>query len=378
MADALAKVLRSFLADQTSLPYVCIFALSADFELAPDLSLSHYPGLISCHIVRDAGTPGRLITYWQGIEHCRAHGDTFRRAAGLPEPYWMGTLVDLRVKKAQLWKRFSWKAAILTAAALFGAFAAFRDYFSVLFSAPQVAVAFSDLSPLDSVEDSQISVPLTVLNELRFAPTRIIPRSAAAHSSGAAKTVQFDFDVPMIPALSPGQSAQLRVFGTAPKHTSPRGPPDVYQLSVLVAAEAGMLRGTMEFSSVPARELRVWWEGIGWSPIRAGNCSARCDLDTVMYAGSEYPHGVRGHVILTSTAADKITDLDIAAPVLADTEPRKLSSPPGETVMKKVEFQTQPLDKFREYRFRVLLEAAKPLDQGHWARLAKKIELHAQ
>lgn len=377
VVDALFKVFRGFSDEPLALPYASEFRLPEGFQLPRDLSLSSYPGLVACHIAKSDANLTKVMVYWQDAEHFRARQETFRKDAGLPEPSWTGTVVGLHVQKERLWKRFSWAQAILTAAAIFGAFSAFRDYFAEYFHLPKVAVTFSDVTPLNYVEGTQISIPITVLNEDRFASSTIVPQRLTATRHGVAQAVHFDFDVFMLPVVSPGRSANMTASGTAPDHTKPRGPPDEYQLEVQVTAQTGRWVGWRTFTSNSPRALRVWSKHVAWTPIRIVDCRQNCVMESVIYTGSAYPQGVQGHVILTSASEDQIVDLDVSAPLITRTQKLPVSQT-STLITRKVEFQTEPLEKFQDFKLEVFVQAAKPVAAGRWQELAKGIEIRVQ
>ena len=78
--------------------------------------------------------------------------------------------------------------------ASFGALSALRDYFAVLLASSEATLAYFDLGCLDCVEGSQITVPVTVLSEVRFAPVRI------------------EFDQPIIESSATNQKQALAIM----------------------------------------------------------------------------------------------------------------------------------------------------------------------
>jgi hypothetical protein len=77
--------------------------------------------------------------------------------------------------------------------ASFGALSALRDYFAVLLASSEATLAYFDLGCLDCVEGGQITVPVTVLSEVRFAPVRI------------------EFDQPIIESSATNQKQALAI-----------------------------------------------------------------------------------------------------------------------------------------------------------------------
>ena len=134
---------------------------------------------------------------------------------GLNDPDLVGFAADQRPRTGW-WKRHSIGTKIVGIAALFGAFSAVQNYLAVWISAPSVAMTYSEIGRLDTVEGGPIIVPINLLSEVRFAPVKVTFGTPILRSESTGITQTLQVDASSVPNLSPGQSVQVKIYGTAP------------------------------------------------------------------------------------------------------------------------------------------------------------------
>jgi hypothetical protein len=83
--------------------------------------------------------------------------------------------------------------------------------------------------------------------------------------------------------IEPGANKDFDVEGSALEVVSHPGPPELFELRMVVTAESGFLRKKREFtvSSPPFRH----WQSMGWSKPEATNESNTCFFNGTLYSG---------------------------------------------------------------------------------------------
>jgi hypothetical protein len=319
--------------------------------------------LLACHVVRDSGC-GWLLAYWQGEQHQRVHGGDFARDAGV-ELSGAGFVADVKLPRPSLWKRVPWKDAVLTAAALVGAFFAFRDIAAGLFARPDVSVQFSVASEyIEVVGNSETWVPVTITSKVPYASTAVDRMDATVEPKPPGKSWSLVPDTAAVPPrLSPGQGAPARVR-VALKHSKPGGPPEVYELSVKVAATAGWFPGQDTF---PAHHpMRVWSPTLVASvPVLTGTHAHDCNYRVLLYPPSDYKDGLKLTIGLTASFPE-VSEFNVDG---------DLSETPEKGVHPR-EILTNPLSALREFPIGVTLMSNKGFLSGECRKMQNQIEVN--
>ena len=364
--SAVFDKIRAFTEDAGDvLPHTSLFAVVPAFSFPATFSAADYPGLLLCHLVR-RGTEAKLVAYWKDEAFFRAYAVPFRAALGLSDPEIEGPAVDLKRQRRGFWRRYSMTAWILTFAAVLGALSAMRDYFSVLFAIPKVEISYASQGPLHAVADLPMTIPLTVLSEVRFATMKITFGEPQIQASGKTQRQRLGLEIPPVPALGAGQSTRIAAEGTAPAHGDTQEAPDVYDLFIDATAEAGIWWFSLPVE-MRKKELWVWHNRVANAPLAVSSALGNdCVLDGAVYIPRAYPQGLAGEVRLVSRP-DEITGMQVAAPGGVDYTP----SPPESTrTAWKMKFRTPPSEAFRKYSYRVLVSAraATMIDCQRWAK----------
>jgi hypothetical protein len=353
--NVVASLAQKLTEDENTIPYCSVFSDGPRFSFPPDFSVSNYRGLLFCHVLKD-NQDIKVIACWKGEGHFRACEARFRGDLGLKSS-WAGTVIDVQKPTDSFWKRQSLTTKILTIAALFGALSVIRDYYFVLFGVPYVGLSYSeDKKAEEVIEGGPISVPLTALSEIRFAPTKVIFDSVwlQPKSHGAEQKLRFDNVV--FANLAPGQSASLKILGVAPEHSKTQQTPDIYEIHVAAMAKAGILWPRRSVSP-PRRELRVWATKLGNSPLRLSRVvgSTVCVLDGTIFPSRTYPRGVAAEIVYPGAPSE------IASMYSSIKDSKFVDVGTGPTRVMKGEFNTPALSQFEEFHYQVYLYLSKPV-----------------
>jgi hypothetical protein len=375
--NLLVRLIKILNKNTNAIPYSSVTSADPGLSFPDGFLVSDYKGLLSCHIVKGEGKD-QLVNYWIDEDHYKASGDILRNKLklSLPSPPYSGKVIEVKCPRGSLWKRYPIGTTILTIAAVFGALSAIRDYFGVLFAAPQVELSYSALGKLDVIENTQISVPLTAVSEVRFAPTQISIDSVALQPTNEGQSVSLGADPQVLPSLVPGQSQSIKIEGTAPKVTDPQrsgnyGSPKIYDLSVKATANAGIFRFARH---TPVAALTVWvWPltpktAIVSMPNRTSNA---CEMDGNVYISEPGPSGTTAkvEVVLTNRTREPVPTMIVSPPPGVDSP--SVLTPSGSNRMQKAEFRIPAPGRFQTYPYKVFLEFPKKVtdhDCQEWLR----------
>lgn len=298
----------------------------------------------------------RVIVCWRGENHFRLSEARFKHDLGLTGN-WAGAVIDVQKPIDPFWKRQSLTTKILTIAALLAALSVIRDYYFVLFGAPSVGLSFSENKKTeDVIEGGPISIPLTVLSEVRFSPMKVTFDSVSLQPRSRGTEQKLRFDNAVFANLSPGQSASLKILGVAPEHSKTQQSPETYEIRVAAMAQAGIWWPRRSVFP-PGRELRVWSTRLGFSPLHLSRVvgTTVCVLEGTIYPSRAYPRGAKAEIVYPSAPREfakmhssisdsKFTDVG--------TESRRVM---------EAEFNTPALSQFEEFHYQVYLYLSKPV-----------------
>jgi hypothetical protein len=314
-----------------------------------------------------------VVTYWRDQDHCNVYAAALKQKLALPDSLVNGAAVNVRRPRGSWWKRYSMNAIILGMAALFGAFSAIRDYFSVIFEAPDAVLSYTDNGRLNLVADTQFSVPISAQSEVRFTPMKIRYLSASLRPKSKDAAIDLQMQSSVVSSLSPGQTHVNRIDGTAPKHSPDQGAPDVYDLVVTADASAGMLGGHKPLTS----HREVWVYSV--DPIRShpdkidilGGRS--CQLGGTFFSPRDYRQGLVLEIVLV-TQPSEINQMIVNAP---GVPVEKLLPAVNASTLQTFKFATPALNKFQAYSYQVYIEAPK-VDQQNCEDWAKRLDITFQ
>lgn len=346
------------------IPCACVFSLPSGFAYPDQFSISKYAGLVFCHVVR-AANGDTLILYWSDETHLRLYLDALAQDLNIKEkPQAVGPVIELR-PRSSWWKRYSLAGKIVAVAALFGAFSAIQSYIAVWVSVPRASISYSETGRLDAVEGGYIVVPVAVTSEVRFAPLQVTfdPPKIQSRSGNALQTLKVDA-ASLPPNLNPGQSIQVKIYGTAPKLDSGQTSPVDYDISVSAIVKAGILRSS-NHADAGKRELRVWPATLRKRAIAfSKRYRNTCQFEDTLYLSRPYRAGLQGEIVAAGSPGE-VSDLNTTAPDNSTTHDAR------QTVV-KVTFKTPPFGTaFQEYNYQVFLDlSAPPSDETclAWAR----------
>jgi hypothetical protein len=339
--------------------YECSFVLDPRSP-APEIQFEDYPGLVQYHVLEKGSARDRLVCYWLDENHFRAHAHRLQHHAGLSQPAHDGTLIRICIKPKEFWQRYSIQGIILAIAALFGALSAIRNYFAEIFVGPEITVAYTDASALDVVEDAQIVVPMSIINQVRFIPVSVRLQKAEAVAKSDLNSVQkLQCDVPAL-VLAPSQPTTFKLQGIAPKLSGAnQGLPETYNLTVVVGAKAGIIPGWI-WGWIPfkplSRQIKVWpAHAVLDRPhiVRVQNNS--CQVQGTLYPGKPYQQGMQAEFTAFSPHGD-LVHLEAWAGGTSDPQNHTAPGLPLDTF--KASFKTAPLDKFQPYKYTLVLQSA--------------------
>ncbi len=350
---ALGVALASLGEIVVGIPCACVFSLPSGFAYPDQFSISKYAGLVFCHVVRSANGD-TLILYWSDEAHLGLYLDALVQDLNIKvKPQAVGSAIELR-PRSSWWKRYSLAGKIVAVAALFGAFSAIQSSVAVWVSAPRASISYAETGRLDAVEGSDIVVPVTVTSEVRFAPLQVTfdPPTIRSRSGNALQTLKVDA-ASLPPNLNPGQSIQVKIYGTAPKLDSGQTSSVGYDISVSASVKAGILRSSNN-ADAGKRELRVWPATLRKRAIafarRYGNS---CQFEDTLYLSRPYRRGLLGEIVAAGPPGE-VSDLNTTA--LFDSRDHDALR----TTI-KVKFHTPPFEAaFQEYKYQVYLDLSAP------------------
>jgi|SRR5580692_574785 hypothetical protein len=378
MQRTLARIIRSFAKSGSAVPYSSVYECAKGFLFQPAFSVSDFPGLLFCHIVKDS-LADKVVTYWIDRDHFEAYGEAFRQRTSLSGLVDLaGAVIGTKYRQTPWWKfwealdHYSAKEWILAIFAVMGAFLGIRDYLAVLIATPDVAISYPDNGRLDVVEGAQFAVPVTVESEVRFAPVEIEFTSAVIQAS-AGQVHPLSLDQSVLPNLGSGQSQSIKVTGGAPTHIQGARSPDVYSFSIGANAKAGILRRQKHVDG-PRREVWVWPSNTVWPPPAVSQAvNKMCELDGVVYVSKPHPRGLLAGFSVAAPR-DEITQISVTAAY--NSTPTLFRADTGATTTQKLEFQTPPFDKFfQEYRYKIFLYSSGAVTSASCANLSKGLDV---
>lgn len=368
------------LLDAPTVPFVSTHDLTAVSRLPPDFAVSRYRGLALCHVVSHGPAGNKLVAYWNSEQHWVAQAPVFEADLGLPPAAQKGLLVQTKVPKESWWKTIPLRAAIVALAALFAALATLRSNLAEMLDPPDVQVSFVDLKRIDAISAQSFSASVKMQNNSIYAPTRVKTIEGTATPAIGGSGFPLKADLPGA-LLSAGQSHEISLSGAAPKHQTPNGPPEVYDLKVTIGVRTGELRGDGTAVTTVLKQLLVWPSKIGWDStgtVREGagkdGPADYAQVVVTLYTGQSYPQGVSGLITLTSLPGE-ISSMQ----VVNDQENIKIPlSPPGPTVTRQVPFHTKALQPFQRYPLQINLESPRKLEKQRWDALLGTLKPYAE
>ena len=368
----LADMRKAFKKKDAQIPYFAVFTKSATISFPPDFSAASFPGLLFCHIVRGS-TSDQVITYWRDEEHFKAHSPAFLSGVGLTGQSGCGLVVDLKQQSVSVWERLSLKEWVLGIFALAGAILGIRDYLAVLIAAPDVTISYPDFGRLDVVEGAQISVPVTVWSQVRFASAKVSFSLASMQLGITSK--QLNLDAAVLPNLASGQSTSVKITGTAPGHTETQESPDVYILSIEAKAKAGVLWPSGQIHA-PSREVWVWRAAPSAPhPTVVRAVGQVCESKGLVYVSKPSVSGLDAEFVLNSPR-DVITEMSVTA--AANSSQRISQAETASTTTRKIAFRTPPFDKFQEYHYNLILYSSKAVARSDCETWVGALEVNLQ
>jgi hypothetical protein len=350
-------LLHALTKSEGPVPYSAVFTISSPFSVPSPFSISDFPGLLVCHVVK--GTPhDRVMTYWLDEPHFRAYMDSFMRTIGVTNLSYTGAAVEIKLRKDpwwRFWRRISAKELVIAIFAFTGAVLGIRDYSAVLFAAPDVTLSYSGMERIDSVEGSQITVPVTVRSEVRFAPAFVKFTSAAILPRSGTREAKLLIDTSSLPSLVTGEFKSINLAVQAPAHDNDSKLPDIYDLEVTAETKAGILRWRKSISA--KREFWVWpAQPSGPLPRVSHVAGPVCELTGIVYIAKPYPKGLAAQFALVAMGRT-LPDMSVTADRDAASSERTFFT----TSTRKIEFQTPPIEKFYPYPYRISLISAQPV-----------------
>jgi hypothetical protein len=374
MLDKLRNLTRS-----EAIPYVCSFSVSPSFRLPEDFPFKKYPGLRFCHIISESsgcsdaddsdgvviGDRCRLSAYWQDKKHYTMHGPKFCADAGLSAPRSDAALVGLFAPSEHILKRFDLKDWIVVLSGVLAATTILHTWFAGIIEAPDVKVAFADVTPINATPPDGITLTLNVINESAAALATIRKIDAKAQPVGGNLPIMLQPDLPAFP-LAAGQNTPIRITGSViePKDASGKvnrnHPPEEYKVSVSVHAHTGAIRKEGESGPPNTRSIFVWPAGVGWrepEEITKESSDDSRRLLVRLYPGQAYANGVNGFVSVRSKPQEVarliLEGLDLT------TKSGEPSTPDSHgDVTQVVHFQTSALKRFDPFLFALRLDTA--------------------
>jgi hypothetical protein len=360
--------------------HTAVFSVALGHSFPPAFSAREFPGLLFCHIVRTASGE-KVVTYWRDQDHLRAYLGVFQTRAGVSSaPDFDGSAIEVKYPEKPWWKvwtklgDYSPKEWIVGFLAILGAFLGLRDYFSVFFAPPEVAIAYADDAHIDTVEGAQFLVPIAVRSEVRFVPTYV---SFVQHEiqipGDSAKPVSLSREI--LPNLAAGVSESVNISGAAPVFSRHQRSPDIYHFSIKAQAKAGLARWRRALIA-PPHDLWVWPSApLAAPPTIVGAAGNICRLDGLAYISKPKPQGLDAEFIVVAPLAD-LDRMNVTA--AANTEPRILQMDTASVRTIKVEFRTPPFDKFQEYVYQIFLYAPRAVTKATCEKLSSGIVVHLE
>lgn len=259
----------------------CVYACSIS---APDLSkieVDKFPGLLSCHAVEGGGGRYRAYSYWSNSECLDLYGG--RLASLLPGAVetLKGHVSYSKVRSRTFWETFPFGTIVITISGVIGAAAALWEYGARLVEPPDITVAFKRDNRFNFQAADVPVVSFFVTNQDRFAPAAVRIRAEIARKDDPpSKTMK---ERSRLSNIEPGKSNEFDIEGTALEVVSNPGPPEPFELRMVIAAKAGFWRAEREFlfSSPTFRH----WQSMGWSKPDFTTASNACYLKGKLYSG---------------------------------------------------------------------------------------------
>jgi hypothetical protein len=375
-ASSVLEKLRS-LKRSEAIPYVCSFSVAPSYTLPEDFPFKKYPGLRFCHLIGESsgrsdardgdgvviGDRHRLTAYWQDEHHYTTYVSGFCVDAGLSAPRSSAPFVGLFAPHERFLKRFDLKDWIVVLSGALAAITILHTWFAGVIEAPDVKVAFADVTPINATPNDAINLSLNVINESADAPATILQIEASAKPKSAASAIMLQPDLPAFP-LAAGQRTPIGITGSvvepadANGKVNPNHPKEEYQVSVTVHAHTGAIRGEGKSRPPQTRSIFVWPVGVGWSApeIQESSDDSRRLLVT-LYSGQTNADGARGSVSVRSNLRE-LVQLIVEGRGLK-TKPGVPSTPDSHgEVTQIVHFQTPGLKRFEQFQLEVRLETA--------------------
>ncbi len=254
-----------------------------------------------------------------------------------------------------------------------GACLGIRDYLAVLIAAPDVAISYPDSGRFDVVEGAQITVPVTVWSQVRFAAAKVSFSSESMQLGTTSK--QLNVDAGVLPTLASGQSASVKITGASPGHRKMQEPPDVYTLSVTAAAEAGALWPSRQIHA-PSREVWVWSAAPSAPHPKVLQAVGQvCESKGLVYVSKPSARGLDAEFILNSPRG-VITEMSVTA--AANSSQHVSHADTASTTTRKIAFHTPPFEKFQEYHYSLILYSSKPVTQSDCETWTRALEVNLQ
>jgi hypothetical protein len=355
-----------------SIPYTAVFQASETIIFPTNFSIANFPGLLFCHIVREK-TLDRMITYWRDEANFQAHSPKLVKTLSLTAREGSGFVVDLQQRAIPLSERLSLKDRTLGIFALLGALLGIRDYMAVLFAVPDVAISYTDSGHLDVVEGAQITIPITVWSQVRFASANVTFTSALMHLGNTA--IPLDVETGVVPSLASGQSTSIKITTAAPRHSEKQHSPDVYTLHVTATAKAGAWWPKRD---IHAASREVWvWQAASSAPhpslLRA--VGDACEFNGLVYVSKSSPRGKDAEFVLNSPRG-VVTEMSLTVAANSKQDKSQVDTPAVTT--RKIAFRTPPFDKFQEYPYNLVLYTQKSVTQSQCEQLIAALDVNLQ
>jgi hypothetical protein len=347
-------------------PYCAVIGV-ADGAPAKSRAPGKTAGLISELDVR-RGEARFVVTLW-------ATRDAFRRGAsaflaglgGTSTVLQQGYVAEVAPRRGGFWSRTTLGTKLVSLVAILGALSALYTYAGTIFEPASVGVVHATPDLLNLLAGDEIRSQIRVVARTR-ASSVVIDTIPVALVPQAGDASPFKADYQMLPALAPGQSQELAVSGPSPAKRPGSTEPERYDLQATVVARGGLLSWQRRFPS-PPRQVRIWQE-LQWTeaPAPSSKCQAQCLFTGQIYAGRNYPNGVRVQVSI----ADGRLNL---GGLTIDGVSTKGNPSQGSSVSTGI-WQTGALQGFNAYPYSILVQARDSTKAvGNWQGVKPNIVL---
>lgn len=328
--------------------------------------------ILLCESIR-SGADLFLNIYWKSEERQKAHLAAVQQVLKISDSMVVGPVVQIVLPRQVAFLRdpSRWGQALLTLAALFGALTAVRDYFADLFIKPDVFV-YPTAATDDIRAGASIDLPLSLRNQAQLGQVHIDLQQAELQPVlGTLPVVRLKLDFTAIPQLGSGQSLDMHARGTAPSLPLNLHSPQTYRLTFEASAKEGWFRARQQVVASP-RLFQLWPER-SFETINHLMGANALQTDLAVYAGRDFPTGLQGEFIVQSPIQPGKGDILITQGGQALGPPLTVSQ--GGVYTSKLEFRTEPLQRFQRVLVPISIGFERQLTPAEWSAVQSSIRV---